>query len=132
MNLAPKFPISRGVEDSFKMIGEVKDLVNFHLKNLLFTSPGEKISDPSYGIGIKRFLFEPLLPSTAVIIEDNIRTQVRSNLSYLNLKDVQVTLLEEDHQISVVIKYQVEGTKLVEVAEFDISLSATADAPSIY
>ena len=54
----PKWPLSQGNEDTFKLYDDVKQQINFYLKNLLLTSPGENISDPNYGVGIRQFLFE--------------------------------------------------------------------------
>ena len=131
MNYGLDFPISRSDVDGLTMIKDVKKLVSFHLKNLLFTSPGEKISDPSYGIGIKRYLFEPLTPATRNIVRDNIRSQIRSKLSYLNLKGIDVKSSEEDSSISISIKYQVSGTKISDIVNFDISRSSDS-TPSLY
>tara|TARA_R100001443_G_scaffold103473_1_gene111852 strand:+ start:623 stop:1018 length:396 start_codon:yes stop_codon:yes gene_type:complete len=131
MNYGLEFPISRSDIDGLTMIKDVKKLVSFHLKNLLFTSPGEKISDPSYGVGIKRYLFEPLTGATKNIIKDNIKTQIRTNLSYLNLKGIDVSSSEDDSSVSISIKYQVSGTKISDIVNYDISL-ATQSAPSLY
>ena len=131
MNYGLDFPISRSDIDGLTMIKDVKKLVNFHLKNLLFTSPGEKISDPSYGIGIKRYLFEPLTPDTRNIIKDNIKSQIRSKLSYLNLKAVDVKSSEEESSVHVSIKYQISGTKISDIVDFDIGLSMDS-TPNLY
>ena len=54
----PKWPLKKGNEDAFEMYDDVKDQISFYLKCLILTSPGENISDPGYGVGLRRFLFE--------------------------------------------------------------------------
>ena len=58
MIFTPKFPLVLGAGDMLFSNAEIKDIVLFHLKNVILTSPGEKITDPDYGVGIKRYLFE--------------------------------------------------------------------------
>ena len=42
----PKWPLKRGSEDTYETYHNLKDQVNFYLKNLILTSPGENISAP--------------------------------------------------------------------------------------
>ena len=76
MNYAPFVPLRLNSQNGYEMMTSVKQLIRFHLKNLVLTAPGEKISKPNYGVGIRRYLFEPLNESTAAIIEGNIRSQI--------------------------------------------------------
>ena len=60
MPIAPKFPL---ILDDRYLYESVEDLIQttrFHVKNIVLTNPGEKISDPTFGVGIRRYLFEPL------------------------------------------------------------------------
>ena len=34
------------------------EAVKFNLKNILLTNPGENLSDPEFGVGLRGFLFE--------------------------------------------------------------------------
>ena len=45
----PKFPLSKGNQDAFELYEDIEQQIGFFLKNLILTSPGEKISDPRYG-----------------------------------------------------------------------------------
>ena len=60
-----KFPLSLGIEKDFKDFDDNKQLVAFQLKNVLFTNPGERISIPSFGVGIK-------IQPEAVIIHNHV------------------------------------------------------------
>ena len=132
MKYGPSLPLKRSDVDGFDMLKDGKRLISFHLKNLLFTSPGEKIEDPAYGIGIRRFLFEPLTPSSVNIIKGEIETQISVNLSYLNLKSVDIDMDEEGSSISVSIKYQVAGTNFSDVAQYDVSLKEASPSNNLY
>ncbi len=72
----PKFPLSAGNHDTFELYEDVKQQINFYLKNLLLTSPGENISDPNYGVGLRRFLFEQNVESTRSTMLSSISSQI--------------------------------------------------------
>jgi phage baseplate assembly protein W len=82
MNYSPVFPLKRDNIDGYQMQTDIQQTIKFHLKNLLLTSPGERISNPRYGVGLKKYLFEPLTQGSISIIEDAIEEQINSYLSY--------------------------------------------------
>ena len=58
MILTPQFPLSFSNKGGYEKIRTRKKLAKFHLTNLLLTNPGEKISIPEYGVGLRKYLFD--------------------------------------------------------------------------
>ena len=116
----PKFPLKTGTKYVFENVESAKEVVHFHLKNLLLTFPGEKISDASYGVGIKQYLFEPLTQGTLNLIEDRIETAIINNLRYLRSFDVTVVESGE-YSIKVKIVYSIPGIIKGDSYEIDFS-----------
>ena len=57
--LTPKLPLALSSDDgAYQLIKTYKNLVKQNFKNLILTSPGERIMDPHFGVGIRNFLFE--------------------------------------------------------------------------
>ena len=121
MNYAPFFPLKRDDVDGYDMMTDLREVSRFHLKNLLLTSPGEKISNPNYGVGMKRYLFEPLNSSLTALIKSNIEIQIRSYLEYLLLEQVTVTSDEELYTINVSIQYAVPKANIRDILNVEIS-----------
>lgn len=120
----PKWPLSQGNHDTFELYDDVKQQINFYLKNLLLTSPGENLSDPSYGVGLRRYMFEQNLPSIRNSIASEIVSQMSTYLPYLEVSDVQVgaTTQEIDsNTMSVKIIYSIPGDVVQEVFELDMN-----------
>ena len=120
----PKWPLSQGNSDTFELYDDVKQQINFYLKNLLLTSPGENISDPAYGVGLRRFLFEQNVDSVRVTIVAAISSQISLYLPYLQVSDIQVgaTAQEIDsNTLSVKIIYSIPGDVVQEVFELDMN-----------
>tara|TARA_R100000030_G_C3175406_1_gene104463 strand:+ start:35 stop:436 length:402 start_codon:yes stop_codon:yes gene_type:complete len=120
----PKWPLSQGNSDTFELYDDVKQQINFYLKNLLLTSPGENISDPSYGVGLRRFMFEQNNPSNRGRITAAISSQMSTYLPYLQVSDIQVgaTAQEIDsNTLSVRIVYSIPGDVVQEIFELDMN-----------
>jgi len=83
--LAPELPLRRDETDGYKLIKTYEGLALQNLKMLILTSPGERIMDPNFGVGLKRFLFEQNNPLTYGQIEGKIRNQVQTYLPYIKI-----------------------------------------------
>jgi phage baseplate assembly protein W len=70
-----------------------KDLISMaeqNLKMLVLTGPGERVMIPEFGVGLRRYLFEPNTPGTAEIIRTNIINQVAQYLPYIQIVNLEV------------------------------------------
>jgi len=124
----PKWPLKSGNADTFEMYNTVEQQIGFYLKNLLLTSPGENISDPSYGVGIRRFIFEQNLDSTRSSIESAISSQISIYLPYLELIDIQTIASNEDvdnNFITVRVTYGIPGDVVQKVFELNLNPETT-------
>lgn len=122
---APKFPLRFKEKLGFEDVENTKELVLFHLKNLLLTNPGEKISDPEYGVGLRRFLFEQLNFETVGEIEDRITSQIGQKLSYIDLSEVLVTPFEDINKLQIKIQFSIENVLDNEVLDLEIALNSS-------
>jgi len=120
MIFAPKFPIEFNSLYGFDNVDNIKQLIFFHLKNVLFTFPGEKLSDPSYGVGIKSILFEMTGKGFLNNVADIITEQIERYLGYLNLKRVTVAPISET-EIRIAIAYSIPNLNVSDIAVFDLA-----------
>ena len=72
----PKWPLKSGTRDTFEVYDDIKQQINFYLKNLLLTSPGENISDSNYGVGLRSYMFEQNIDSVRASISSRIYSQI--------------------------------------------------------
>tara|TARA_Y100000593_G_C4305612_1_gene335577 strand:- start:581 stop:982 length:402 start_codon:yes stop_codon:yes gene_type:complete len=124
----PKWPLKRGNKDTYQLNGSLKEQVNFYLKNLLLTSPGENISAPLYGIGLRRFLFEPNTDQVRTFLQNRIALQISKYLAYLIVKEISVSASNEEidsNTLKIRIKYSIP--KRVDNEIFELSIGQTSD-----
>jgi phage baseplate assembly protein W len=105
--LSPKLPMRRSFQDGYLMNQTLKEVIQQNLKGLLLTSPGERIMDPLFGVGLRDFLFEQNTPLTREALRDRIYEQVAKYMSFLKLSVVRIIPDETGHVINVSVEYYV-------------------------
>lgn len=124
----PKWPLKRGDRDTFELIDNVESQVNYYLKSLLLTNPGENLSDFDYGIGVRRFIFEQNTAGNRSSLESTIRKQVRLYLPYIKVLEISVLANNEDvdnNSARIRIVYNLPRNINQVIFELDISNETT-------
>lgn len=124
----PMWPLKSGNADTFEMYNSIEQQIGFYLKNLLLTSPGENISDPSYGVGIRRFIFEQNLDFVRSSIESAISSQIAIYLPYLDLVEIETIASSEDvdsNFMTIRVTYGIPGDVTQKVFELDLKPETT-------
>ena len=107
-SLSVRLPLARSATDGFNMIKSFRDMVRQNFKMLLLTSPGERVMEPDFGVGLRRYLFENFSESTFAKIERNILKQAKIYLPAVAIEEVFFTAMDENaNALSVRIKYSI-------------------------
>jgi phage baseplate assembly protein W len=87
---------SNGTEGYFASTKTTLQAVKNNLINLLKTERGERYFQPSLGLNLRSFLFQPIVPG----LEDTIKEEIMSTMSlwlpFVNVKNMIVSLTESD------------------------------------
>ncbi len=67
------------------------DAVDQALWTLLLTEPGERIARPTYGCGLRQFLFAPNNVTTRTLVQRAVERSIRVNEPRVSLKAVVVS-----------------------------------------
>ena len=119
----PKWPLTKGNRDTYELYESVEEQISFYLKNLILTSPGENISDPSYGVGLRRYLFENNTEVIRPVIESHITNQIRKHLPYLTLSEVIVGASDkevDENTLNIRIIYSTPDDVITKIFDLDI------------
>ena len=79
------------------------------IRNIVFTSPGEKFFNPDFGSRISESLFENVDEVSALAIEDEIRSSIINFEPRVNLLDTVVVANPDDNEMNVTIEYKIVG-----------------------
>lgn len=75
--------------------------------NAFLTSPGDKILNPTYGIDLRRFLFEPIDDFTTEILKDDIETNLPLMEPRITINDIFIDADEEENQYNIELQIDV-------------------------
>ena len=100
----------------YRLNKDIGDVVKQNLKNLLLTSPGERIMLPNFGAGLRKVLFEPMIPRTFDKMRSSIYDQVSRYLPFINIEDVIIATNDEDsslglNQVRIILRYNIGSTR---------------------
>mgnify|MGYP003143796105 CR=1 FL=1 len=111
IGIAPKLPLSWSTEDGhYHLTKTFAENTQQNFKNLVLTSPGEKVMDPEFGVGIRRYLFEQredIIPD----LTSRIYEQAAIYMPYIDIIDIVMTPransigIGEEHTLFVNIEY---------------------------
>ena len=107
-------PLVYSNEDGpFRLNKTVKDTVEQNFKNLVLTSPGERIMVPDFGVGMRNFLFEPMNGQTFSNISNVLDTQVNRYMPFITINSVRFLDASTDSNLSnnevrVIISYTID------------------------
>lgn len=82
------------------------------IRNIVFTSPGERFFNEGIGYGVNNSLFENMDEGYAKIVEDDIRRSIINYEPRVKLKDVLVEPIYDENSFNVTIKYDIIGVDM--------------------
>jgi len=110
--LSVKLPLMLDPTDGYALNKTYKELVQQNLKMLILTSPGERMMDPLFGVGLRQFLFEQNTPISWGNIEARINTQVAKYMPFVKVIRVDFGKLDDnpaikDNTLTVSLVYKI-------------------------
>lgn len=112
-------PIQYNKEDGpYKLTKSLIETVKGNFKNLLLCTPGERVMDPIFGVGLKALLFENAVHETSVFIEERLRSQVQLYMPFVSIDDFSIEdELASSNAMRIRIQYSVKSIKFSDVLE---------------
>ena len=104
-------------------VATVKDAVSVKrgIKNILLTSPFERLFQPEVGSGIKNLLFEPMTPLTEQRLSDACADAIDAWEKRASVIDITVISEEEYNRYRVAIKFSINNS--LETEQVDVFLN---------
>ena len=79
------------------------------IRNIVFTSPGEKFFNPDFGSRVSESLFENVDNVSALAIKDEIKSSIINFEPRVNLLNTVVVPNPDDNEMNVTIEYEING-----------------------
>ena len=98
--ISPKLPLLVSDQDGpYGLNKKLRQAIKQNLKNLVLTSPGERIMIPDFGVGIRRFLFNSINSNLFDKITERIQSQVDSYMPFVNIIEISFVTSDENSNL---------------------------------
>ena len=88
---------------------------------LILTNPGERVMEPEYGVGIRRFLFQNFESDVFARIDSKIRDQVAKYMPAVQIKRLQFSNSDPDtNTLSLYLEYSIPQIATSDLLEITI------------
>ena len=120
-SLSIALPLELDSGDGFIMNKSYKALVRQNLKMLILTSPGERVMEPDFGVGVKNYLFSNISEDVPTQIETRIREQVMIYMPSVSIANILFDSTDLEHnRLGIMLVYSIPKLGVKDLLEFTI------------
>lgn len=120
-SISVALPLTQDSADGYTMLKDFKSTIKQNLKMLILTIPGERVMDPMFGVGIKKYLFENYGTDTYARIEAKIREQTQMYIPAVAINKILFRTPDADSGIlDMAITYSIPSIGSRDILEFTI------------
>ena len=83
----------------------MRNLINYFL-----TNPGGRPGNPTFGAGLRKFIFSSITNENFEFIKEDLQEKVNIFFSNINLEDIEISKNVNANTINVSIKYSIPQT----------------------
>lgn len=124
--IGPKLPISFTKESTPLNTQTITENTKQNMKNLLLTSPGERIMDIDFGVGLRRFLFENNTPTVRSRLESRIYEQVSRYMSFVRITELEIVHSDDNpNLIDIKVRYDIKNIASDEILSLSLDPKIT-------
>ena len=89
---------------------QTKDTIKNNLINYFLTNPGERPANPTFGAGLREYIFTQISSDNLDFIQEDIQQKLGDNFPNITVDSVEVLGQEDYNIINIIIKYSVVNT----------------------
>lgn len=104
-DLSPKFPLHFTDGGGYASNTEVAEVVKQNFKNLLLTSPGERVMLPNFGVGVRNYLFEQNTDVAVQKLFERTNKQIKEYMPFIEIQ--QFSPQYEGNELFITINYRI-------------------------
>ena len=120
-SISVRLPLTLDDSDGYGMIKKIRNVIKQNLKMLILTEPVERVMEPEFGVGMRRFLFENYSDSVYSQIDKRIREQVKKYIPDISIRKINFYLKEPDsNSVAFKMEYSIPSIAANDLLEFTI------------
>tara|TARA_R110002153_G_scaffold223702_3_gene376321 strand:+ start:706 stop:1113 length:408 start_codon:yes stop_codon:yes gene_type:complete len=104
-------------EVAFRPNYQTRDAIKNNLINYFLTNPNERPGNPTFGAGLRQYIFTQITDGNLDFIREDIQEKISSYFPRVIVERVEVTSNNDQNSILVTIKYYVTNTDINDTLE---------------
>ena len=122
--LSPKLPLSKNPVDGYSLNKTYKEMIIQNLIMLVLTAPGERIMEPSFGVGLRNYLFLNDDPKIRADISSKIDEQVKKYMPFVEVLGIDFNQIEnQENSLFVGIRFKIIPIDVVSYVEINTQVN---------
>lgn len=96
----------------FRTTYTTQEAIRTNLINYFLTEPGEIYLNPTFGGGLRSFIFESISNNTTEDLKENIQAKISQNFPNIVVNSLEVFQEYDTNSYTVIIKYNIRDTNI--------------------
>jgi phage baseplate assembly protein W len=123
VGFGPKVPLNVSkAENGLALTKTLAENTKQNLKNIILTSPGERVMIPDFGVGMRKFLFRNDSPEVYSELRSRIVSQIETYLPAVMIKDLNV--FSEGQVLNIRLTYFIDGILSDDILNLSLDLNS--------
>ena len=98
-----------------------KEATKNNLINYFLTNPGERPLNPTFGGGLRAFIFEQITTNNLDFLEERISNDLSNFFPNININNLEILKQEDLNTITVQLAYNISNTNISDTIEIDFT-----------
>ena len=98
-----------------------KDAIKNNLINFFLTNPGERPGNPTFGGGLRQYIFTQIEQNNLDFIKEDIQDKINQNFSNISLDSIEILENIDFNSINIVINYSIPNTDINDELQLSFS-----------
>jgi len=110
IGIGVNLPFSNG--NGFTPNFTTAESIRYNLVNYFLTNPGERPGNPSFGGGLRRFIFSQIDEGSLDFLREDVETKLSTQFPNVLVNKLEVLANPDNNEVTVQIYYSVENTNI--------------------
>ena len=97
-----------------------KDAIKNNLINFFLTNPGERYWNPTFGGGLRAFIFEQITKQETDFLLQDIKDKIALYFPNVDVKSLEISTIEDENTIKIDLTYAVRNTNITDNIEIEL------------
>ena len=105
----------------FKSNFQTKDAIKNNLINFFLTNPGDRFLNPSFGGGLRDFIFEQITNDNMGFLEQDITDKIQQFFPNIIVTSLNIFENADFNSINIELKYEVNNTNITDIINIEFT-----------